>query len=77
MRMSSIMRRRNGLMRVDESMALLLSCCEADCLVPQHKQNRSLSYSPPPSAAPYRASGLVLRPEAEVAIAKKRTPKLN
>src|SRR5450432_4183678 len=37
-RMSSIMRCRNGETRDDASMALLLLRSEAACLVPQHKQ---------------------------------------
>ncbi len=44
-------------------MALLLLRSEAACLVHQHKQNSCLIHHRRLSAAPYRASGLVLRPE--------------
>ena len=45
-------------------MALLLLGCEADCLVPQHKQIHVPGSPPPPGQKlnNYRASGLVHRP---------------
>ena len=66
-RMSSIMRRRSGEIFSGESfMALFLSRNEAECLTSKHtKQN--LRPQPPSgvrSKSPYRASGLVHRPQA-------------
>ena len=58
-RMSSIMRWRNGEMaRDDASMALLLSRSEAACLVPQHKQ---FSSSRPANAARIEGSTTTAR----------------
>jgi len=62
---------------VEGCMALLLLKNEADCLARQHRQNPVTATRRCLGAAPYRASGLVHRPEAEEVIAKKRTPKLN
>lgn len=67
MRMSSIMRWRNGeLARDDAFMALLLWGSEADCLVPQHKQFHGSGYhTNAGSELHYRASGLVRWPKGD------------
>ena len=60
MRMSSIMRWRSGeTVGVDESMILLLSMNEADCLARQHRRTSERNEPPPPGRSAYRASGLV------------------
>jgi hypothetical protein len=78
--MSSIMRWRNGLMGwVGAIMAGLLSENEADCLVPQDRKPRlcsSVTNHRRPGGASYRASGLVLWPEAVFHRSDKSAPDL-
>src|SRR5450631_1379064 len=77
-RMSSIMRCRNGETRDDASMALLLLRSEAACLVPQHKQihdpaqphrRNEARVLPRARFSPSTRSGLSRRPEAAARIA--------
>ena len=72
MRMSSIMRRRSGLMNwVGSVMVLLLVSDEADCLNAQHKKQITacLTTSDRGSKPHYRASGLVHWPTTAVRLA--------
>src|SRR6516162_8640077 len=77
--MSSIMRRRSGeTFSAEEFMAMLRLQHEADCLS-SHRTERSLR--PHPSAGhgaepPYRASGLVLRPERVLGTSQQQTSNL-